>query len=114
MPKRDSFGSFKRFCRLWMAQMYVCSYEQLGAIVKQQNAAIAQQAAVINNLRSERQWLEEDNQIQREELEKSQKTLKDLETSRKLKDNKLKKELQRRKESHGDMKWRHKNTVKVE
>ena len=96
-----------------MAQMYVCSYEQLGAIVKQQNAAIAQQAAVINNLRSERQWLEEDNQIQREELEKSQKTLKDLETSRKLKDNKLKKELQRLKETHGDIKWRHKNTVKV-
>ena len=50
--------------------MYVYSYEQLGAIVKQQNAAIAQQAAVINNLRSERQWLEEDNQIQREELKK--------------------------------------------
>ena len=76
-----------------MTQMYVYSYEQLGAIVKQQNAAIAQQAAVINNLRSERQWLEEDNQIQREELEKSQKILKDLETSRKLRDNKLKKKV---------------------
>ena len=76
-----------------MAQMYVYSYEQLGAIVKQQNAAIAQQAAVINNLRSERQWLEEDNQIQRVELEKSQKILKDLETSRKLRDNKLKKKV---------------------
>ena len=76
-----------------MAQMYVYSYEQLGAIVKQQNAAIAQQAAVINNLQSERQWLEEDNQIQREELEKSQKILKDLETSRKLRDNKLKKKV---------------------
>ena len=76
-----------------MAQMYVYSYEQLGAIVKQQNAAIAQQAAVINNLRSERQWLEEDNQIQREELEKSQKILKDLETSIKLRDNKLKKKV---------------------
>ena len=73
--------------------MYVYSYEQLGAIVKQQNAAIAQQAAVINNLRSERQWLEEDNQIQRVELEKSQKILKDLETSRKLRDNKLKKKV---------------------
>ena len=73
--------------------MYVYSYEQLGAIVKQQNAAIAQQAAVINNLRSERQWLEEDNQIQRGELEKSQKILKDLETSRKLRDNKLKKKV---------------------
>ena len=76
-----------------MAQMYVYSYEQLGAIVKQQNAAIAQQAAVINNLRSERQWLEEDNQIQREELEKSQKILKDLETSIKLRENKLKKKV---------------------
>ena len=73
--------------------MYVYSYEQLRAIVKQQNAAIAQQAAVINNLRSERQWLEEDNQIQRVELEKSQKILKDLETSRKLRDNKLKKKI---------------------
>ena len=73
--------------------MHVYSYEQLGAIVKQQNAAIAQQAAVINNLRSERQWLEEDNQIQREELEKSQKILKDLETSIKLRDNKLKKKV---------------------
>ena len=73
--------------------MYVYSYEQLGAIVKQQNAAIAQQAAVINDLQSERQWLEEDNQIQREELEKSQKILKDLETSIKLRDNKSKKKV---------------------
>ena len=92
--------------------MYVYSYEQLVAIVNQQNATIGQQAAVINNLRSERQWLEEDNQIQREELEKSQKNLKDLETSRKLKENKLRKELQRLKESHGDIKWRHKNAVR--
>ena len=66
---------------------------------------------MINNLRSERQWLEEDDQIQREELEKSQKTLKDLETSRKLRDNKLKKKLQRLKESHRDIMWKHKNTV---
>ena len=95
-----------------MAQMYVYSYEQLVAIVNQQNATIGQQAAVINNLRSERQWLEEDNQIQRGELEKSQKNLKDLETSRKLKENKLRKELQRLKESHGDIKWRHKNAVR--
>ena len=94
-----------------MAQMYVSSYEQLGAIVKQQNAGIGQQAAVINNLRSERQWLEEDNQIQREELEKSQKTPKDLETSRKLKENELKKELQRLKLWHRDIMWRHKNPV---
>ena len=95
-----------------MAQMYVYSYEQLVAIVNQHNATIGQQAAVINNLRSERQWLEEDNQIQIEELEKSQKNLKDLETSRKLKENKLRKELQRLKESHGDIKWRHKNAVR--
>ena len=95
-----------------MAQMYVYSYEQLVAIVNRHNATIGQQAAVINNLRSERQWLEEDNQIQREELEKSQKNLKDLETSRKLKENKLRKELQRLKESHGDIKWRHKNAVR--
>ena len=74
-----------------MAQTYVYSYEQLVAIVNQQAATIAQHAAVINNLQSERQWLEEDNDIQREELEKSQKILKDLETSRKLRDNKLKK-----------------------
>ena len=95
-----------------MAQLYVYSYEQLVAIVNQQNATIGQQAAVINNLRSERQWLEEDNQIQIEELEKSQKNLKDLETSRKLKENKLRKELQRLKESHGDIKWRRKNAVR--
>ena len=95
-----------------MAQMYVYSYEQLVAIVNQQAATIAQHAAVINNLQSERQWLEEDNHIQREELEKSQKNFKDLETSRKLKENKLKKELARLKESQQDIKWRHKNAVR--
>ena len=63
--------------------MYVYSYEQLLAIVNQQNAAIAQQDAVICNLRSERQWLEENNQIQREKLEKSQKNLTDLAKDRK-------------------------------
>ena len=63
--------------------MYVYSYEQLLAIVNQRNATIAQQAAVINNLRSERQWLEENNQIQREKLEKSQKNLTDLAKDRK-------------------------------
>ena len=63
--------------------MYVYSYEQLVAIVNQQNATIAQQAAVVNKLRSERQWLEEDNQIQREKLEKSQKNLTDLAKDRK-------------------------------
>ena len=92
--------------------MYVYSYEQLVAIVNQQAVTIAQHAAVINNLQSERQWLEEDNHIQREELEKSQKNLKDLETSRKLKENKLKKELARLKESQQDIKWRHKNAVR--
>ena len=92
--------------------MYVYSYEQLIAIVNQQAATIAQHAAVINNLQSERQWLEEDNDIQREELEKSQKNLKDLETSRNFKGNKLKKELARLKESHYDIKWRHRNAVR--
>ena len=79
--------------------MYVYSYEQLVPIVNQQATTIAKHAAVINNLHSEGQWLEEDNHIQREEFEKSQKNLKDLETSRKLKENKFKKELARLKES---------------
>ena len=92
--------------------MYVYSYEQLVAIVNQQAATIAQHAAMINNLQSERQWLEEDNDIQREELEKSQKNLKDLETTRNLTENELKKELARLKESHYDIKWRHKNAVR--
>ena len=92
--------------------MYVYSYEQLVAIVNQQAATIAQHAAVINNLQSERQWLEEDNDIQREKLEKSQKNLKDLETSRNFKENKLKTELARLKESQYDIKWRHKNAVR--
>ena len=95
-----------------MAQMFVYSYEQLVAIVNQQAATIAQHAAVINNLQSERQWLEEDNDIQREELEKSQKNLKDLETSRNLTENTLKKELARLKESQYDIKWRHRNAVR--
>ena len=34
---------------------------------------------MIYNLRSERRWLEEDNKIQREEKEKFQKNLADLE-----------------------------------
>ena len=92
--------------------MYVYSYGQLVAIVNQQAATIAQHAAVINNLQSERQWLEEDNHIQREELEKSQKNLKDVETSRNLKENTLKKELARLKSSQDDIKWRHKNAVR--
>ena len=92
--------------------MYVYSYEQLVAIVNQQAATIAKNAAVINNLQSERQWLEEDNDIQREELEKSQKNLKDLETTRNLTENELKKELARLKESQYDIKWRYKNAVR--
>ena len=52
------------------------------------------------------------SEIQREELVKSQKNFKDLETSRKLKENKLKKELARLKESQQDIKWRHKNAVR--
>ena len=95
-----------------MAQTYVYSYEQLVAIANQQAATIAQHAAVINNLQSERQWLEEDNDIQREELEKSQKNLKDLETSRNLTENTLKKELAQLKESQYDIKWRHRNAVR--
>ena len=92
--------------------MYVYSYGQLVAIVSQQAATIAKHAAVINNLQSERQWLEEDNHIQREELEKSQKNLKDVETSRNFKENQLKKELARLKSSQDDIKWRHKNAVR--
>ena len=92
--------------------MYVYSYDQLVAIVNQQAAIVEQHAAVINNLQSERQWLEEDNHIQREELEKSQKNLKDVETSRNLKENKLKKELARLKALQDDIKWRHKNAVR--
>ena len=41
---------------------------------------------MIYKLRSEQQWLEEDNKIQREEKEKSQKNLADLERSAKLKE----------------------------
>ena len=41
-------------------------------------------------------------------MEKSQKNLTDLETSRKLKENNLKKELQQLKESQEDIKRRHK------
>lgn len=41
---------------------------------------------MIYNLRSERQWLQEDNKTQREEKEKSQKNLADLERLAKLKE----------------------------
>ena len=62
---------------------------------------------MIYNLRLERQWLEEDNKIQREEKEKSQKNLADLERSAKLKNTIKKKELQRLKVSEEDVKRRH-------
>ena len=45
-------------------------------------------------------------------MEKSQKNLKDLETTRNLTENKLKKELARLKESQYDIKWRHRNVVR--
>ena len=45
-------------------------------------------------------------------MEKSQKNLTDLETSRKLKENNLKKELQQLKESQEDIKRRHKTAVR--
>ena len=41
-------------------------------------ATVALIAGYFKNLRSERQWLEEDNHIQREKLETSQKNLTDL------------------------------------
>ena len=43
---------------------------------------------------------------------KTQKNLTDLERSGKLKENNLRKELQRLKESQEDIKWRHKNAVR--
>lgn len=75
--------------------MFTRSYEQLMimATLKQHNATITQQAAVINinncsllsygsKLRTQRQWLEQDiNQIQTGEWEKSQKNPSDLERS---------------------------------
>ena len=45
-------------------------------------------------------------------MEKSQKNHTDLETSRKLKENNLKKELQQLKESQEDIKRRHKTAVR--
>lgn len=70
---------------------YMYSYEQLLATLNQQNAIIHSKAAMIYNPLSERQWLEEHNKIQQEELEKSQKNLADLEMSAKLKEHNLKK-----------------------
>ena len=70
--------------------MYVYTYEQLLAIVNQQAVTIAQQVATINNLRTERDWLDEDNQLQREEVEKATKKITDQDKNAKLKESKLK------------------------
>lgn len=91
------FSACKRFRRLkgWHRRLFIRSYEQLmiTATLKQHNATITQQAAVINinncsllgygsKLETERQWLEQDiNQIQTGEWEKSQKNPSDLERS---------------------------------
>ena len=66
--------------------MYVYSYQQLQAIVNQQATTIAQRDAVINNLRIEREWLEEDNKLQREEVEIAKKKIADQERLAKLKE----------------------------
>ena len=95
-----------------MAQMYVYTYEQLLAIVNQQAATIAQQAATINNLRTERDWLDEDNQLQREEVEKATKKITDQEKNAKLKENKLKKEILQVKGSQQQIKQKHQNAVR--
>ena len=70
--------------------MYVYSYEQLLAIVNQRATTIAQRDAVINNLRIEREWLEEDNKLQREEVEKANKKIADQDRFGKLKEKRLK------------------------
>ena len=92
--------------------MYVYSYEQLLAIVNQQAATIAQQVATINNLRTERDWLDEDNQLQREEVEKATKKITDQEKNAKLKENKLKKEILQVKQSQQQIKQKHQNAVR--
>ena len=95
-----------------MAQMYMYSYEQLLAIVNQQATTIAQRGAVINNLRIEREWLEEDNKLQREEVEKANKKIADQERFAKLKGKKLKKDLLHVKESQDQIKRKHQNAVR--
>ena len=92
--------------------MYVYSYEQLLAIVNQQAATIAQQVATINNLRTERDWLDEDNQLQREEVEKATKKITDQEKNAKLKENKLKKEILQVEQSQQKIKQKHQNAVR--
>ena len=95
-----------------MAQMYVYSYEQLLAIVNQQAATIAQQVATINNLQTERDWLDEDNQLQREEVEKATKKITDQEKNAKLKENKLKKEILQVEQSQQKIRQKHQNAVR--
>ena len=95
-----------------MAQMYVYSYEQLLAIVNQQATTIAQRGAVINNLRIEREWLEEDNKLQREEVEKANKKIADQERFGKLRERRLKKDLLQVKESQDQIKRKHQNAVR--
>ena len=92
--------------------MYVYSYEQLLAIVNQQATTIAQRDAVINNLRIEREWLEEDNRLQREEVEKANKKIADQERFGKLKGKRLKKDLLQVKESQDQIKRKHQNAVR--
>ena len=92
--------------------MYVYTYEQLLAIVNQQAATIAQQIATINNLRTERDWLDEDNQLQREEVEKATKKITDKEKNAKLKESKLKKEILQVEQSQQKIKQKHQNAVR--
>ena len=92
--------------------MYVYTYEQLLAIVNQQAVTIAQQVATINNLRTERDWLDEDNQLQREEVEKATKKITDQEKNAKLKENKLKKEILEVEQSQQKIKQKHQNAVR--
>ena len=95
-----------------MAQMYVYTYEQLLAIVNQQAVTIAQQVATINNLRTERDWLDEDNQLQREEVEKATKKITDQDKNAKLKESKLKKEILQVEQSQQKIKQKHQNAVR--
>ena len=92
--------------------MYVYSYEQLLAIVNQQASTIAQRDAVINNLRIEREWLEEDNKLQREEVEKAKKKIADQERFGKLREKRLKKDLLQVKETQDQIKRKHQNAVR--
>ena len=111
--RKAIFNAIKRTIRPQrMAQMDVYSYEQLLAIVNQQATTIAQRGAVINNLRIEREWLEEDNKLQREEVEKANKKIADQERFAKLKEKKSKKDLLQVKEFQDQIKRKHQNAVR--